>query len=66
MTLVIHAPNVHRGGGRALLTLLLEVAEKRRPAAALLDQRLELPEKLSLSLAIKQVAATVSGRLAGE
>ena len=66
MSLIIHAPNVHRGGGRTLLLPLLEAARKQPSIAALLDQRLEIPEELCQAITITRIAPTVSGRLAGE
>jgi glycosyltransferase involved in cell wall biosynthesis len=66
MSLIIYAPNVHRGGGRVLLLSLLEAAGKHRTVAALLDQRLEITQELSRSMTITRVAPTILGRLAGE
>jgi glycosyltransferase involved in cell wall biosynthesis len=66
MRLVIHAPNIHRGGGRTLLLPLLEAARKQCSIVALLDQRLEVPEELSRDISITRVFSTISGRLAGE
>ena len=66
MSLIIHAPNVHRGGGRTLLLPLLEAARKQPSMAALLDQRLEIPEELNRAITITRIAPTISGRLAGE
>lgn len=66
MRLVVHAPNVHRGGGKTLLLALLEAARKHSSSVALLDQRLEVPEELCRELSVTRVAPTVWGRLAGE
>lgn len=66
MSLVIHAPNVHRGGGKALLLPLLEAAVKQQSSAALLDHRMEVPQELRRVIAITWVAPTILGRLAGE
>ncbi len=66
MSLIIHAPNVHRGGGRTLLLPLLEAARKLPSIAALLDERLEIPAELNRALTITRIAPTISGRLAGE
>lgn len=66
MRLIIHAPNVHRGGGRTLLLSLLDAARRRPSTIALLDQRLEIPEELSRGLTIISVVPTLWGRFAGE
>lgn len=66
MSLIIHAPNVHRGGGRTLLLSVLDAARKRPSSMAFLDQRLEIPAELNRGLSITRVAPTIMGRLAGE
>jgi glycosyltransferase involved in cell wall biosynthesis len=65
MTLIVHAPNVHRGGGRALLVPLL-VAAKGQSLRAILDARLELPPDFPESLVAMRVAPTLMGRIAAE
>ena len=66
MKLFIHAPNVHQGGGRALLVPLLEAAGKQLSTTALLDTRLDLPEEVLRLLSIIRITPTIPGRLAGE
>lgn len=66
MRLIIHAPNIHQGGGKALLLPLLEAAGKRSGVTVLIDSRLEIPDELSRSIAITRISPTISGRLAGE
>jgi glycosyltransferase involved in cell wall biosynthesis len=66
VSLIIHAPNIHRGGGRTLLLPLLEAAGKRPSLTALLDQRLEIPAELNQTLTITRIVPTIWGRLAGE
>ncbi|MGH9429324.1 MAG: glycosyltransferase, partial [Terriglobia bacterium] len=53
-------------GGRALLLSLLEAAGKQRSTAALLDQRLEIPEELCRVMTVIRISPTILGRLAGE
>ncbi len=65
MKLIIHAPNVHQGGGRTLLLSLLEAAGNS-PCIAILDERLELPSCLPPSLTVMRVRPTLAGRLIGE
>jgi len=64
MSLVIHAPNVHQGGGRTLLLALLQAAGPG--TRAILDERLELPNSVTQSLAITRVAPTLLARFKSE
>ena len=65
MTLIIHAPNVHQGGGRTLLLSVLEAAGNS-PCIAILDERIELPEHFPPSMVVMRVPPTLAGRLIGE
>ena len=65
MTLIVHAPNVHRGGGRALLVPLLVAAEEQ-PVQAILDARLGLPPEFPESRIAMRVTPTLMGRIAAE
>ncbi len=65
MTLVIHAPNVHQGGGRALLVPLL-MAAGRQSCVVQVDSRLQLPDDLPHGLTLVRVPPTIAGRLAAE
>lgn len=65
MSLIIHAPNVHHGGGRALLTALLS-AMPQRGVTALLDQRLQLDGPLPDDVEILRFQPNLLGRLAAE
>ena len=66
MRLIIHAPNVQRGGGRTLLLSVLDAARTRPSSMAFLDQRLEITAELNRDLSITRVVPTIMGRLAGE
>lgn len=66
MSLIIHAPNVHQGGGKTLLLPLLQAAGKQVAVTALLDKRMEVPEELSRTMTILRITPTVLGRIAGE
>lgn len=66
MSLIIHAPNIHQGGGKALLLPLLEAAGKRSPVTVLIDSRLEVPEKLCQAMTVIRIKPTILGRFAGE
>lgn len=64
MKLVIHAVNVHKGGGRSLLVpLLMGVSE---PCTALVNSRLDLPDLLPACLSIHRVRPTMVSRLIAE
>jgi glycosyltransferase involved in cell wall biosynthesis len=63
MTIVVHAPNVHQGGGRTLLLALLEVAADLR---AIVDQRLQLPASVSEAILLYRAPPTLIGRLRAE
>lgn len=64
MKLIIHAPNVHRGGGRTLLHAVLRGMAAGQPCMLIADQRLggDIPPHV----AVERFPATVSGRLAAE
>lgn len=64
MNLFIHAPNVHRGGGRTLLHALLQGLSTVQSCTLIADQRLvsDIPNHVT----VERFPATVSGRLAAE
>lgn len=64
MTLVIHAPNIHVGGGRTLLLALLSTL--RQPAVVQLDERFESLPDLAPGVQVIRVAASLVGRLQAE
>lgn len=64
MSLIIHAPNIHHGGGRTLLLSVLN-ATSGSDCVALLDSRLELPEDLPTAT-VERVAPTLLRRLLAE
>lgn len=66
MSLIIHAPNVHQGGGRSLLLALLQAAVERGRLRAILDARLALPADIPESLVEMRVAPSLRGRLHAE
>lgn len=65
MKLIIHAPNIHQGGGRTLLlALLAQIGD--RPSLALLDERLEIPGQLPPGVSVLRFPPTPWGRLHAE
>lgn len=67
--LLVHAPNIHQGGGRTLLIALLEsLAADHAPkhVVVTLDERLQLDEGLAHALNIIRVAPTLRARLHAE
>lgn len=66
MSLLLHAPNVHQGGGRALLSSLLRSADGNPEVLAILDSRLELPSRFPSQRVVMRVPPTLWGRLRAE
>ncbi|MDI6746170.1 MAG: glycosyltransferase [Rhodocyclaceae bacterium] len=64
MTLIIHAPNIHQGGGRALLVPLLEAVTG--PCIAILDARLHPLPAFPPAVRVMRVSPTLTGRLSAE
>lgn len=66
MRLIIHAPNIHSGGGRALLLSLLQSIEKRHACHIIVDERLVMDEQRFAGVVAKRVAPNIRGRLSAE
>jgi len=67
VSLVLHAPNVHTGGGRALLLSLLKaLAQEGRARVALLDVRMDVPSGLLEGTSVYRVEPRFIDRLAAE
>jgi glycosyltransferase involved in cell wall biosynthesis len=66
LNLIIHAPNIHQGGGKALLLPLLEAAGKQPSSTALLDERLIVPKEALHAITVIRITPSILGRLAGE
>lgn len=64
--LIIHAPNIHTGGGRSLLIAILAGLPKDLYAILIADERLPIDEKMSPKLRIERVPATLLGRIGAE
>jgi len=64
--LFIHATNVHRGGGRSLLTAIFNVLPGGMNSILSLDRRMPLPENISQNTRIKRVKPSVVQRLIAE
>lgn len=64
MTFVVHAPNIHHGGGRTLLQALL--SELKQPTVVQLDSRFEPLAELSSEVRVVRVAPTLISRLQAE
>ncbi|MFN2366015.1 MAG: glycosyltransferase, partial [Desulfurivibrionaceae bacterium] len=60
---LVYAPNIHQGGGRALLLPLLEVLRDADDTAFVLDDRLRLPDGVKLRGEVYRVRATLLARL---
>jgi glycosyltransferase involved in cell wall biosynthesis len=64
MALILHAPNVHVGGGRALLVPLLGALPPG--SSAILDRRLDVPDSSARGARVLRVAPTAGGRIGAE
>jgi glycosyltransferase involved in cell wall biosynthesis len=62
----VHAPNVHQGGGKSLLTALLNLFPGDLKILAQLDSRMTLPANMPENLTIKFVEPSVLQRLRAE
>lgn len=60
---VLYAPNVHQGGGKTLLLPLLDELKTSEDILFILDERLQLPDKLVLSGKLLRVKATLAARI---
>lgn len=65
MSLVVHAPNVHRGGGKTLLLSLLQAPGRSGNCLVLADERLDMP-RLPENIEIIRFPPTVTGRISAE
>jgi hypothetical protein len=66
MSLIIHAPNVHQSGGRALLLALLGSLKEGSVRQVILDARPRLDREPPLDVLVERVPPTVTGRLMAE
>lgn len=64
--LVLHAPNVHQGGGKSLLVALLAAVPGNVKLQMQLDSRMTPPANLSENMTVKCVAPSVIKRLLAE
>lgn len=62
--LIIHAPNIHKGGGKTLLIALLNNLPKDGEACLVMDERLRLPDVLSCRT--RKVKPSVVDRFSAE
>lgn len=65
-SLILHAPNVHQGGGRTLLAALLSALPADARGLCQLDARLDLPLKLPAGLEEARVQPSLSDRFQAE
>ncbi len=63
---LIHAPNVHQGGGRTLLEPLLNLVRDKTDFFVCVDERMPLAENLADKVQIKRVKPSVLQRLNAE
>lgn len=65
-TLIIHAVNVHQGGGARLLQALLDDIGSGRRVVLNVDSRMPLPERIAASLEVRRIKKSVFSRLCAE
>jgi len=64
MTLIIHATNVHQGGGKTLLSALLKALDQ--PSTLLIDERFTTLPEFPSGTTIRKIPPTLLGRLKAE
>jgi glycosyltransferase involved in cell wall biosynthesis len=66
MKLVLHAPNVHQGGGASLLAALLRARPTDVQVCAMVDDRFSVPASLPAHVVVHRFPSTLRGRLLAE
>lgn len=66
--LIIHAPNVHRGGGKSLLQAVLAVIpfDGLDSVEAIIDKRMDVPKEMGRDVLTSRISPTVIGRARAE
>lgn len=64
--LIVHATNIHTGGGKSLLSALLQVSIIDLPVVAILDSRMPLPEGVPENIEIHFTSPSIWQRLKAE
>ena len=64
--LIIHAPNIHTGGGKSLLDAILASLPRDRGSLLVADERLAMSGEPSRDLRVERVPATLRGRIGAE
>lgn len=64
MKIIVHATNIHQGGGKKLLNLISSAI--KQPAFLLLDSRYELPSGLDTNIKVVRFAPDIKSRLIAE
>jgi len=66
MSLIIHAPNVHQGGGAALLMPLLNSIPQDCQCTVIMDQRLQIADGLKGHIKVIRVEPSIRARIRAE
>lgn len=64
--LIIHAPNIHQGGGAVLLNALLTATDQQMPVILHVDARMQLPPNLPANMSVFKIKPTLWQRLLAE
>jgi glycosyltransferase involved in cell wall biosynthesis len=66
VSLVIHAPNVHVGGGLVLLAAILDALDGSVPVNLVLHKRLPVPKRFPENVSVYRINPTLLSRFCGE
>lgn len=65
LKLIIHATNIHQGGGKVLLSSLLKVLPRSSPVLLLVDRRMSLDD-LDARVEVRRIESNLPARFAAE
>ena len=60
--LLIHAVNVHQGGGKVLLSAIVKALPNNIPVTLTLDERMHLPDSMTPNIVVKQISPSFFSR----
>lgn len=66
MRLIVHAANIHQGGGKTLLDAIIGVLQANQNIILIVDSRMVLPLNLAQNVQVKKVFPTIIKRLLTE
>jgi glycosyltransferase involved in cell wall biosynthesis len=66
MRVVVHAPNIHQGGGAVLLAALMAPTAVALPRLVIVDERYVMPGNTGVDVVVKRIRPTLSSRVGAE